>query len=215
MMKSNRNIRKKPKTDFYLTHGNRKLSSKIIIFTLPSGITCRGAGECAKWCYSKKAEKSYPNCLKARMRNFEASKRTDFEKKMIEALRWEMSKGRNILRLHEDGDAYNQEYLNKWKRIAKFLPDLTIFAFTKSHDLDLWTDLPNNFILIQSLGSRFDDKVDWFRNTARVIDKITEMRIVEYLCPYHDKEHFTKCGECCDYCMRRDGKVKHVSFLKH
>ena len=178
-------MNKKPKTDFYLAHGNHKLSSKIIIFTLPSGITCPGKGECAKWCYSRKAEKLYPQCLKARLRNLEATKQPDFEQKMISALQYELKQGRHILRLQEDGDLYNQRYLDIWKRIARQLPELTIFAYTKSFHLDLWASLPKNFIIIQSFGSRWDDKIDKTKSTGRVIERLEQRTDKEYVCPYH------------------------------
>lgn len=206
---------RKPKTDFYLSHGNHKLSSKIIIFTLPSGITCPGKGECAKWCYSRKAEKLYPQVLSARKRNLEATKQPNFKQQMIEALRWEMKYGRNILRLHEDGDIYCTKYWEVWKDIARQLPELTIFCYTKSFHLpNLWTNLPQNIVLLQSLGSKFDSKVDWNKNTARVIEKPTDLRIIEYLCPYHEKTKGFKCGETCSYCMNRSD-IKHVCFVKH
>jgi len=207
-------MNRKPKTNFYLSHGNHKLSSKIIIFTLPSGITCPGKGECAKWCYSKKAEKLYPACLNARLRNLKATKQPDFEQQMISALQYEMKLGRYILRLHEDGDLYCQSYLDTWKRIAKQLPKLTVFAFTKSFHLDLWTNLPKNFIIIQSFGSHWDGKIDKTRNTARVIERIEQRTDKEYVCPYH-KLDFTKCGEYCEECMNKRLKVRHIVFLKH
>jgi len=210
-----RQIKRKPKTDFYLTHGNHKLSSKIIIFTLPSGITCPGKGECAKWCYSQKAEKLYPQVIAARKRNFEASKQPDFKSKMIEALQWEMKHGRNILRLHQDGDIWCSSYWELWKDIAKRLPKLTIFCYTKSHHLpNLWTNLPKNIILIQSYGSKFDQLIDYRKSTARVIDKVIEAKKGEYVCPYFQKTKGFKCGESCTYCMQRTG-IKHVCFLRH
>lgn len=196
-----------------LTFGNRKLSNKQAIWTLPAGKTCIGAGECAKWCYSKKAEKCYPQVRASREWKLEQAKRKDFVQLMVQAIK---ESKRKIVRCHQDGDFFSQAYLNKWKEIARQLPDVTIYAFTKSFaQLDFWTNLPDNFVVIQSYGSKYDNKIDYSKNTARVIDSLTELRKTEHLCPYHDKEHFKKCGETCSYCFSKFPKVKHIAFLKH
>lgn len=202
--------------DFYLTKGNHKLSNNIIIFTLPSGETCPGAGECIDWCYSRKAELAYPKVKAARQRNWKATLEDSFVNEMIKNLQEQIRKGKNVLRLHQDGDFYSQEYLNKWKEISRNIPELKIFAYTKSFNLDLWTNLPNNFIILQSYGSKWDEKIDPEKNTARVIKEISDLdNKNEYLCPYHDKINFTKCGECCNYCFNDIIKIKHVAFLQH
>jgi len=193
-----------------LTYGNLKLSKRQAIWTLPSGITCIGAGECAKWCYSRKAERCYKRARASREWKLEVSKKANFVLVMVNAI---LNSKRKIVRVHQDGDFYSQDYLEKWKNIARLLPNVTLYAFTKSFELDLWVGLPKNFIIIQSFGSRYDGKIDTKRNTARVVDTQAEIGKKEYTCPYHE-ETFTKCGEYCTYCMTR-GKIKHVAFLKH
>ena len=193
-----------------LKRGNLKLSSKQGIWTLPR-ITCIGAGICARFCYAKKME-NMPSVRASREWKLEQTRLPDFKNKIIAEIRKRKFK---VIRIHESGDFYCQTYLDTWKEIARSIPEITFYAFTKAFQLDLWTDLPSNFIIIQSYGSRFDERIDYSKNTGRVIDKLTDLRITEYLCPYHDKEHFTKCGECCNYCMRADGTVKHVAFIKH
>jgi len=125
-----------------------------------------------------------------------------------------LASSRKIVRVHQDGDFYSQEYLEKWKEIARLLPDVTFYAFTKSFELDLWKKLPKNLIIIQSYGSRYDEKIDENKNTARVVADTSEMKKGEYLCPYHNP-NFTKCGEYCIYCYSKTKKVKHVAFLIH
>lgn len=194
-----------------LTYGNHKLSKRQAIWTLPAGITCLGAGECAKWCYSRKAERCYKNVRESRLWKLAISKDSLFVPYMTNTI---LNSGRMIVRIHQDGDFYSQEYLEKWKEVARLCPDVRFYAFTKSFELDLWTDLPENLVIIQSYGSRYDEKIDAKKNTARVVDDISEVKKGEYLCPYH-KKTFTKCGESCNYCFRKSKKVKHVVFLKH
>lgn len=193
-----------------LKRGNHKLSSKQGVWTLPRS-TCIGAGICAKFCYAKKME-NMPNVRISRAWKLEQTKSSDFKSRIIAEIRKRKFK---VIRIHESGDFYCQAYVDTWKDIARSIPEITFYSFTKAFQLDLWSNLPSNFIIIQSYGSKFDEKIDREKNTSRVIDDCKEMSIMEYLCPYHDKEHFTKCGECCNYCMRTDGQVKHVAFLKH
>lgn len=194
----------------FFSKGNRKLSSKQLIWSLPRGKTCIGAGECLKWCYEIKIERMYKNATDSRERNLEASKRESFVKEVVDYI--ERSK-RRIVRIHESGDFYNQKYLNKWIRIATLLPEIIFYAFTKSFQLD-FSKCPENLIIIQSYGSKFDNKINKKGNTSRVIQSLEELKKGEYLCPYHDKTKFTRCGECCDYCFN-DRRPKHVAFLKH
>lgn len=194
-----------------LTFGNRKLSKKQAIWTLPAGRTCIGAGECLKWCYSRKAEKCYPQVKASRLWKLEQSKQKDFIEKMVEALK---KSGRQICRIHQDGDYYSQEYLDKWRAIATKLQKIKFYSFTKSFQLD-FSNLPDNLIIIQSYGSRFDSKINKLGNTARVIENENELGTGEYLCPYHDKKNFIACGISCNYCYADKPKVKHICFLRH
>jgi hypothetical protein len=65
------------------------------------------------------------------------------------------------IRVHDSGDFYNQEYVDKWADIARANPDKKFYAYTKSLHLDL-KKLHNitNFHVIQSVGGDHDDKVD-------------------------------------------------------
>jgi len=191
-----------------LKRGNHKLSNKQGIWTLPRS-TCIGAGICRKYCYAKKME-SFPHVRESREWKLEQTKKESFISDMISEIK---RRKIEIVRIHESGDFYSQEYLEKWKKIAKKLPNIRFYAFTKAFELD-FSNLPRNFIIIQSYGSRYDNKIDKSRNTSRVIESVKELYKIEYLCPYHDKDFFTKCGECCDYCFNKR-EPKHVAFLRH
>ena len=198
--------------EFSFSKGNRKISKDVLIWNLPRAITCRGAGECLRFCYEIKIERMYPNVRKSRMRNLEFSKKKEFVKKIVEYLKRRKEK---IIRLHESGDLYSQEYLDKWKEIARQLPEKRFFAYTKSFDLDLWTNLPPNFNIIQSYGSRFDFLIDKKKATARVIKDVRERKPFEFICPEQlakKKGKEIKCMRECKLCLRKN---IHVAFLLH
>jgi hypothetical protein len=189
-----------------LKQGNHKLSKQIGIWTLPR-TTCIGAGECTKFCYAKIFE-TMPQVKNYRTKKLQKSKSLSFLSDMIKEI-----KDCNIkkVRIHESGDFYNQIYLDKWKAIAAKCRSTTFITYTKSFNLDLNT--PNNFILFQSYGSKWDDKIDPLKNTALVIKDIKDKPKGYYLCPY-GQENFTKCAESCKYCYNKRG-IKHVAFLLH
>jgi len=199
---------------FFFSKGNRKLSQNILIFNMPHGITCRGAGQCKQWCYENKIVRIYKQVQTARIRNYEFSRRQDFVQEIVAFLK---NQKETIVRVHESGDFWSQPYLDSWKEISRQLKNKVFFAFTKSFDLDLWSKLPSNFLIIQSYGSKWDTLIDPKKSTALVIDSLRPMKKGEFLCPYHDKawRKVNKCGEACKYCCSKQPKVKHVVFLKH
>lgn len=54
-----------------------------------------------------------------------------------------------MLRIHESGDFYSQEYLNAWYTLARTFPAITFYAYTKSFHLD-FAGRPANMRLIAS-----------------------------------------------------------------
>jgi hypothetical protein len=207
--------KQKPKTDFSTFHfskGNAKLDSGILIWNLPAISTCPGSSkECRQYCYALKAERSYPGCLPSRKRNLEFSKKDGFTKEITSYLK---KRKETIIRCHESGDFWSKEYFDKWCEIARLLPEKIFYAYTKSYGLwNLWGKKPDNLILIQSVESRFPEKVDWTRSTARVIESESEKTPEEYICPVRPP-YKLKCGIDCTYCQTRNG-VKHVAFKKH
>jgi hypothetical protein len=153
----------------------------------------------------------YPQVLPSRNRNYDFSQSDDFVPTITEFLR---KNRRKIVRIHEAGDFYSQEYLNNWKDIARNVPDTRFYAFTKSHKLALWENQPRNFVLLQSYGSKFDELIDVRHNTARVIDRLGQQRDYEYVCPHYMKQ-FGKCGTECTYCFAEEPAPKHVALVKH
>ena len=161
-------------TTISLSQGNAKLSKpngteyKIIGFGIPADYsmqvngtvinTCPGACACKGVCYAKQGRYLMGNVRAAKMRNLNASFTASFVIDMITALKSKRSY--NTVRVHDAGDFYNQEYLEKWYEIARSIPHLKFYAYTKALHLDLWSNKPDNFQIIQSLGGLYDDKVN-------------------------------------------------------
>ena len=150
--------------EFYtvtISNGNKKLlpneNVKYIIFNLLAVVTCPyRTAHCEQFCYAKKAEtgpraKSVVPCRSA---NYEASKTTGFVPAMISLIEDTIKKpsykdGKKIvIRIHESGDFYSQEYFNKWLEIANHFKNnnkLVFVAYTKS--VDFIHDVPANMVI--------------------------------------------------------------------
>jgi hypothetical protein len=59
-----------------------------------------------------------------------------------------------VVRIHDSGDFYSPEYVEKWRRIIAMFPDVLFYCYSKSHRWLL--DMPSNFFLIPSMGGKDD-----------------------------------------------------------
>lgn len=196
-------------------NGNKKLinNDKIhfIIWNLPAVITCPFATDkCKNFCYARKSEVAYPNVIKSRQKNFEASRQDDFVSNMIYTLDVEISRNeskgiKTIVRIHESGDFYNKVYFDKWVSIARaFVGRNVVFmAYTKSVRYIVGVDIPSNMAVRFSL---WDDtkqsEIDLAMSlhlpiyTAAKIEAIDKLLSSGFdLCECRD---CANCGKCWD-----------------
>lgn len=155
--------------------GNTKLKNtakhfdiKIFNFSIPAGndkasgkITCPFAGSCLSLCYAKKGMYRFGNVERALSRRYEDSKKEDF----VSRINTELAKvkaGKQIyVRIHDSGDFYSPAYFAKWLEIARLNPAVRFYAYTKSHSFIRGNfNLPDNFDLIFSLGSKNDELIN-------------------------------------------------------
>lgn len=169
------------KTAIKFVFGNAKLAKgkyKIVGFGIPADLdfidgrrkrnTCPGAKDCRDVCFAKQGMFLFKNVKAARKTALDQTLNEDFVSLAIADLTKLAKNGYNVVRVHDSGDFYSQEYLNKWYAIAKAMPNLVFYAYTKSFALDLWTGKPDNFRLIQSLGGRWDSRIDLSKPHSRI-----------------------------------------------
>ena len=156
------------------TNGNEKLNKdnggtyNIIGFGIPADYdftmngetinTCPSALACRAVCYAKQGRYGMKNVKDARMHNLMLSLSADFVDLAIADL--QRMRKVNTVRIHDSGDFYNAEYYAKWCDIAKALPHLTFYAYTKTVNMDLWENKPDNLKITQSLGGKHDNLVN-------------------------------------------------------
>ena len=155
-----------------LSVGNSKLNKtsaaagfRVVGFGLPAVDTCPGASACKGICFATQGTYRFRKVREVRAANWEASQGESFVQDMVAAIRRRRS--RNTVRVHDSGDFYNQEYLDSWFAIARALPGVRFYAYTKSLHLS-FADQPDNFMIVQSLGGKYDRLVDLTRPHARI-----------------------------------------------
>jgi hypothetical protein len=104
----------------------------------------------------------------------------DFEMKLNQDLKEFKKRSKLIVRLHDSGDFYKQEYLDTWNRVATNHADVIFYAYTKSHHLD-FSKTPENMKIIQSLGGVRDDLVQEDRPICRIFTSHDEMNAAGYV----------------------------------
>lgn len=172
----------------YISKGNKKLAPtkkvRYMIFNLPAQKTCPFATEmCKKSCYAKKAERCYPSVLPSRENSYNASLQDDFVFNMITAIDNMLktpsyTKAQHVIfRIHESGDFYSIEYVNKWKKIIehfKHVKKLHFVAYTKSIDFfridNYWKNIENVTILFSV----------WDDTPKNIVNEIMENNLKYY-----------------------------------
>lgn len=190
-----------------LKYENSKLK-KQFIFTLPASQEV--CGRMCPGCYAAKAQVRFPNTVMPyRNRMLEASKQEDFETKIVKELT-DKKRAANIVRIHESGDFYSQEYIDKWARIAKQLPSITFYAFTKRKaDFDFKElEDSNNVVIINSLAG---NKINY--GTIGYLNN----HPCKNVCPATVKatKNSTICGVTCKFCMTKQAQEEGITFVIH
>lgn len=235
---------------FFVSYGNEKLVStdlvRFLVWSIPAIVTCpyRCKG-CENDCYAKKSEKNYSDCLPCHYRNLIYSLRDDFVDLMTEYLNNQifnkrtachkalLKGGKVIFRIHESGDFYNQEYANKWIEIAKRFPMVTFTAYTKSLIYFKNAELPQNFVVLNSVWQDMNKEVkkESYKGTVYTAlrnDQIDCMKTYhKNMITYHKNKRYTKnhvvnkticgCSDCatCLQCYEHKPTTKEIVVAIH
>ena len=195
-----------------VSQGNKKMG-KTPNFSLVAGDSCPGASElCARICYAKKG---FILFQRGRYEaNQMASESDTFVTAMVERIAKATAKmPYPSFRIHVSGDFYGVGYVNKWAAIAKRLPGVRLWAYTRSWTvsgilpaLEILQDLPNVQLFASVDDTMGDPPQGW-----RVAYIETDSRSKGLVCP----EQTGKKPDCatCHYCYQ--GTKGDVVFKVH
>ena len=163
----------KPAIKYLLTNGNRELKADgIFTWSIPalatklsSGknfLTCPSAGVCAQLCYARSGTYNFSNVKSAHVRNLELilDSPLSWKIRMNEELKAKRYQGNKSVRIHDAGDFFSEKYFLMWVEIAKDNPHVFFYAYTKEVEMVKRNQLPENFVIIFSMGGTQDHLVD-------------------------------------------------------
>lgn len=161
---------------------NAKLShiKNGYVFSLPAGHSCPAAKECLakvikvnnKYkivdgkdqkfrCYAASQEVVYPPVREKRNYNFNLLKKHKSIDEMVDLIIKSIPKNAEVIRVHDSGDMFNENYFRAWMKVAELNPNIIFYAYTKSlHYLNKGIYIPDNFKLNASFGGRYDYLID-------------------------------------------------------
>ena len=146
--------------NFNIPAYNDKRTGKV---TCPFAVKKIVDGEkigCGWDCYADKGFYRFSNVQKGLSNKYQATKNKSFADDVIKELNSKRTTKQIYVRIHDAGDFYSPAYLDKWIDIAKALPHIRFYAYTKSHDFFRSITLPNNFDVAYSTGSKLDHKLN-------------------------------------------------------
>ena len=203
--------------------GNGKLRDRLI-FSLPAGYSCPHAGICKTFadrttgsitdlpqltgvtaeqgfrCFAAMSEVR-PNVREARWHNWDLIRETMYsDGDQITLLRdlidlsLVIHKSKDLVRIHESGDFWTENYMKAWILVAQSRPNQIFYAYTKS--LGMWLSLndiiPSNFYLTASHGGTLDYLIPKHPNVFKRVSHVvyTEEQAAELgLEIDHDDSH--------------------------
>lgn len=121
--------------------------------------TCPNAGACAKGCYALAGAYRFSNVAQAFERRLAMTLSSDFVDTMLKDI--DEARAERI-RIHDSGDFYSEEYLDKWLSIMRQRPNVQFYAYTKMVSMfkRRLKDIPPNFKVIFSFGGTEDKLID-------------------------------------------------------
>lgn len=180
-------------------NGKMKKSSQngitVVNWTIPAfqsktGLkTCPNAGLCAVGCYARQGTYQFGNVKSAHESKLELTQNDTFVGMMIaEIERWLKKRSTKSLkvRIHDAGDFYSQDYLDRWLKVMRHFDTnnrVSFYAYTKQVKMfqDIKLILPQNFTVIFSFGGKQDSLIDTkLDRHAKVFETVDQLETAGY-----------------------------------
>ena len=126
--------------------------------------TCPNAGACATVCYARNGTYNFSNVKKRHTQNLEyiLEDPQGWFAQMLEEVAKPKMRGKHV-RIHDAGDFFSEDYLQMWLRLARLVPEVTFYCYTKEVSMFkrvLSEGCPSNFKYLFSMGGKEDYLID-------------------------------------------------------
>ena len=134
-------------------------------------------------CYAARAQGQYPGANVQAFKNLDLIKKMKTKEKIadliVKSMKYHNLDNTDVLRIHEAGDFFNQEYFDAWVEVAKRLPKTLFYVYTVSlpYYMARKNSLPNNFKVIASMDKNNEDFIlDNDLRYSRVVNSTEEAK---------------------------------------
>lgn len=153
---------------------NSKLKKDgIAEFSLPQLKTCPFAGSCKDDCYAGKGTYKFKTVKNRYELNFDITRSDNFINLVNESIR--ALPQIEFFRIHSSGDFYNKSYLYKWILIALQNRDRVFYAYTTSVRYLQGLEIPDNFVIIQSYGTKDKHLLNYSKSIAFIFENMQDL----------------------------------------
>lgn len=194
------------KVEIYSNGNNAKIGNNVSILNLPPVKTCTNCATCAGSCYAR-FRYQYPNVQKRWDRNWEMTKSEAFVELSTVELKY---KATPIVRFHESGDFYSEEYIDKCFELALVNPQIKFYGYTKNKSALRLNALEN----VNIIYSMIDTVIGEVRNYgSQEYCEYLQDNYNAFICPHDSTWHAEgkKCMIDCQECLTKDS----VCFVEH
>ena len=174
--------------------------------------------DCLSECYAANIEEFRKNTYKSYVKNYHESFEENFQDKIRSEIVYSYGEY-DAFRIHCGGEFFDREYFEKWVSIARKIPGVMFWAYTKEKELGV-LPRPKNFVLIFSSDiGKWEEKPEGFNNIAFVVRKKDDViktpdgKELKANCPYQFDKRI-KCAALCTKCLRPN-YTKPIVFIKH
>lgn len=148
---------------------------------------CPSAGICAKVCYARNGSYRFRNVLERHQRNlaYVLDALPEWTEQMIDEIG--RKRGRVIVRIHDAGDFFSDEYTRAWITVMAARPEARFYSYTKEIGRFrrlIEPDPPANFRWVYSYGGTQDHLLD--EGGDRVADVFPTVEALN-AAGYHDQ----------------------------
>lgn len=136
-------------------------------------------------CYAARAQGQYPGANVQAFKNLDLLKKMKTKEKMAnlitKSIEYHGLANTDILRIHEAGDFFSQDYFDAWIEVAKKMPQTLFYAYTVSlpYYMARKNSLPKNFKVIASMDKHNENVIlDNGLRYSRVVGTEEEARVL-------------------------------------
>jgi hypothetical protein len=195
-----------------------KKKIRVVNFGIPAyksedgSLICTGAADCISGCFGDQGAYNWGSTISAYEWRYRQTKlpsfTADYSKALAPKVKTCERKQESLYnRVHDIGDYYSLAYWLKWDAIIRSFPSVTFYSYTKNipmfKRLEREGKLPTNFIVIYSLGGKYDFLIDQVNDRhSRVFETVNDLRRAGYIDASSDD-------------LKAIGKTKKVGLVYH